>query len=65
MKGIGAAKQATEYMVTVPYVDPTEAIHVAIDGSNDGKLSTTSKLHTMRPLIASIPERRLLRSLSR
>jgi hypothetical protein len=61
--GIGAAKQAREYRVSIALVDPTVSIQVSIDGSNDGKLSAASRPLSMRPVVSSISESRLLASL--
>jgi hypothetical protein len=58
--GIGAARQAREYEVTIPSVDPTVPIHVAIDAANAGNLSPTSRLSSVRPAISSISESRFL-----
>jgi hypothetical protein len=63
MQGIGAAAQASEYMVEIADVDPTEHFEVAIDGSNDGLLGRTSVIHAGRPLLSSVPERKLLSGL--
>ncbi len=59
--GIGAAKQAREYMLTVPNIDPTQDINVGLDGINDGQLGGTT-VHFMRPVVKSVPESRLISS---
>lgn len=62
LRGIGAARQAHEYEVSIPNVDPTVHIEIAIDGSNDGMLSRTSTV-SLRPLVRSISEPRLVSGL--
>jgi hypothetical protein len=57
--GIGAARQAREYMITIPNIDPTQDINVGLDGINDGQLGGTSS-HFMRPVVKSVPESRLI-----
>jgi hypothetical protein len=61
LTGIGAAKQAREYMVSIPQVDPTEKINVGLAGFNQGVLGSTG-VHSMKPVLASVPERVLVGS---
>jgi hypothetical protein len=46
MTGMEAGRQATEYSVTIPDVEPTSALHVAIDGSNEGRYSPAGRRFT-------------------
>jgi hypothetical protein len=65
LTGIGAARQASEYVITIPDVDPTVPIQVALDGSNLGKLGSQSRIDSVRKLVKSISEPALLRSLTK
>jgi hypothetical protein len=57
--GIGAARQASEYMVTIADVDPTEKINVGIAGYNEGQLGGTA-VHFTKPVVPSVPETKLV-----
>ena len=39
LTGLDAARQGTEYAVTIHDIEPSSTLHVAIDGSNDGRYS--------------------------
>ncbi len=63
VEGIGLARQASEYMVTIPDVDPTENVSVAITGSNLGRLGVTAVRRSITASIPSVSESSLLTSL--
>jgi hypothetical protein len=61
--GFGAAVQASEYMVSIPNIDPTEPISVSIDDSAGGQMSPTAQQFVASvSSIASISESQLLAS---
>jgi hypothetical protein len=60
-RGLGAAAQAGEYMLSIHHVDPTVSVEIALDDSSGGKLSATTRRY-LRPSVKSISESALIRS---
>jgi FG-GAP repeat len=58
-RGLGAAGQAGEYMLSITHVDPTVSINIAIDDSVAGQLSATAR-RVLGPAIHPISELELL-----
>jgi hypothetical protein len=58
-RGLGAAGQAGEYMLSITHVDPTVSINLAIDDSVAGQLSATAR-RILGPAIHPISEFELL-----
>ena len=57
--GLGAARQGSEYTVTIPGVEPSSGLHVAINGSNEGRYSDAGRTYT-GPDVRAISAPRLL-----
>lgn len=62
LRGIAAARQAREYMFTVPDVDPTESIDLTLQDANEGKLSGLARRNDLAANVHSITESTLLTS---
>jgi len=58
--GIGAGKQAKEYMITISDVDPSSSIRVVLQDSNFDHFSPVTRLPWIGANIRSISETRLL-----
>jgi hypothetical protein len=58
-RGLGAAGQAGEYMLSVTHVDPTVSINLAIDDSVAGQVSATAR-RILGPAIHPVSELELL-----
>jgi hypothetical protein len=58
-RGLGAAGQAGEYMLSITHVDPTVSINLAIDDSVAGQVSATAR-RILGPAIHPVSELELL-----
>lgn len=59
LHGIGLARQAGEYMVTIADVDPSMSVRVVLDTVNDGLLSRPSRIVAARASVQALSFSRL------